>query len=246
MEFTDEGIILSARANGENHAVAEVLTAAHGKWAGLVYGGQGKKMRPVLQPGNRARCVWKGRVADSLGHFSLELDEPVAAATLHNRLALTGLSAACVVAQAVLPERQPDVGVYNALGVVLDHLDDIDLWPALLARWELGVLSAVGFGLTLDKCAATGTSEDLAYVSPKSAQAVSAEAGAPYEDRMLRLPSFLTAVNATETIELADAIDALTLTGYFLETRVLHAANQPLPEARRRLVELLTAETDAD
>ncbi|MBI1392666.1 MAG: DNA repair protein RecO [Alphaproteobacteria bacterium] len=241
MEFVDEGFLLAARGHGENHAVAEIFTASHGRWAGLVYGGQGTKMRPLLQQGNRLRATWKGRIADSLGHFALELEEPVAAAHLYDRLALTGLAAACAVAAAALPEREAHPGVYDALRIVIDHLDAPDIWPALLARWELGLLAAIGFGLTLDRCAATGARDDLVYVSPKSAQAVSAAAGEPYSDRLLRLPPFLRGGASLDGASVEEAIDALTLTGYFVETRVFHPSDRTLPDSRMRLVDLLKA-----
>ncbi|MEO1015084.1 MAG: DNA repair protein RecO [Pseudomonadota bacterium] len=244
MEFDDSGVLLSARAHGEHHAVAEILTAAHGRWAGLVYGGQGTRMRPVLQPGNRVRAVWKGRVSASLGHFSLELTDPSAAGLMQDRLALAGLTAACGVAGACLPEREAHAGVFDALGVVIDHLSEPDVWPALMAKWELGLLAALGFGLTLDSCAATGARNDLIYVSPKSARAVSRDAGEPYKDKLLPLPPFLRAGGAGEAASLADAIDALTLTGYFLETRVLHPADKALPDPRVRLIDLLKTENE--
>lgn len=237
MEFVDNAIVLSARAHGETHAVADLMTASHGRWAGLVYGGQGRKMGPILQAGNGVRATWRGRLDDSLGHYALELTAPRASAAMSDRLALAALSGACATALAALPDREAHDGVYTGLAIVLDHLDDPDLWPALMARWELGVLGSVGFGLTLDKCAATGAREDLVYVSPKSACAVSRDAGAPYADRLLPLPAFLIDRSAEATR--GDAIDALKTTGYFIETRILHLANCQLPEARRRLPDLL-------
>ena len=237
MDFTDDGIILSARAHGETAAVAEILTPHHGKWAGLVYGGQGRAKTPVLQPGNGVRAAWKGRLDDSLGFFTLELTQARAGALMQDRLSLAGLTAACAVAAATLPEREPHGRAYHTMRILFDHLGDIDIWPALMARWELGLLADVGFGLSLDQCAATGSRENLIYVSPKSANAVSAEAGEPYKDRLLPLPAFLRDASAEATR--ADALAGLTTTGHFLDTRVLHAHNRELPEARRRVVELL-------
>jgi DNA repair protein RecO (recombination protein O) len=237
MEFTDDGIVLSARAHGETSAVADILTAHHGRWAGLVYGGQGRQKTPLLQPGNGVKATWKGRLDDSLGFFTLELTHARAGALMQDRLSLAGLSAACAVASASMPERQAHGRVYHTLRILFDHLDDIDIWPALMARWELGLLSELGFGLTLDRCAATGARENLIYVSPKSASAVSAEAGEPYRDRMLPLPAFLRDAAADAT--LVDALNGLKTTGHFIETRILHTANQELPEARRRLIDLL-------
>ena len=239
MEYIDDAIVLNARAHGETHAVVDLLTAHHGRWAGLVYGGQGRKMGPLLQAGNGVRATWKGRLEDSLGHFTLELERPRAADAMHNRLALAGLAAACATALCALPEREAQDAVYAGLLVVLDHLEDVDLWPALMARWELGVLASVGFGLTLDRCAATGTRDELTYVSPKSACAVSRAAGEPYADRLLPLPAFLIDAQAEATHD--DAVAALQTTGYFIETRILHLSNRELPEARRRLVTLLAA-----
>ena len=239
MEFTDDGIVLTARAHGETAAVADILTAHHGRWAGLVYGGQGRSKTPLLQPGNGVKATWKGRLDDSLGFFTLELTQARAAALMNDRLSLAALTAACAVASLTLPERQAHPRVYHTLHILFEHLDDADIWPALMARWELGLLAELGFGLTLDRCAATGVRENLVFVSPKSASAVSAEAGEPYKGRMLPLPAFLRdpAADATRS----DAVAGLRTTGHFIETRILHMANQELPEARRRLLDLLQA-----
>lgn len=235
MSFDDHGVILDARAHGETAAVAHIFTEHHGVCAGLVYGGQGRRMRPVLQPGNEVKLEWKGR-GESLGHFTLELTRARAGEAMGERLSLAALSSAAALARAVLPEREAHQPSYHALAVLLDHLSEPEIWPALMARWELGLLSELGFGLTLDRCAATGAREDLVYVSPRSACAVSRAAGDPYKDKMLPLPAFLRgAADAT----LKDAADALTTTGYFLETRILHLTNKELPEARKRLQEML-------
>ena len=239
MTFTDHGIVLDARAHGETAAVAHVFTARHGRRAGLVYGGQGRRMRPVLQPGNEVDLEWKGRGEDSLGHFSLELTRARAAEAMADRLSLAGLAAACAVALACLPEREAHWPSYAAMAVLLDNLDNEDVWPALMARWELGLLAELGFGLTLDRCAATGARENLVYVSPRSACAVSAEAGAPYRDKMLPLPAFLRGDSGEVSLE--EALDGLKTTGYFIETRILHLADKPLPEARLRVADLLAA-----
>lgn len=236
MSFEDEGVILSARPYGENHALADIFTAAHGRWTSLVHGGQGRRMGPILQPGNGVKVEWRGR-GESVGYFSLELVEARAAGLLGDRLALAGLNAALSVAAACLPEREPHPRAWRALTILLGALDAADVWPALMARWELGLLAELGFGLTLDRCAATGRKDDLVYVSPRSACAVSAEAGAPYKDKLLPLPDFLRGGSTTATR--AEAVDALKTTGYFIETRILHLANRPLPDARVRIAEIL-------
>ena len=243
MNFTDTGIILDARAHGETHAVVDVFTREHGRWAGLVYGGQGRQKRPLLQPGNEVSVEWKGRGEDSLGHFALEMAHARAGEAMGERLSLAGLSAACAMALATLPEREAHERAYSAMSVLMATLDDLDVWPALMARWELGLLAELGFGLTLDRCAATGAREDLIYISPRSACAVSREAGEPYKDKLLPLPAFLRGASSEAT--LGEAIDALSTTGHFIETRILHVSDKQLPEARRRVVELLNARLSA-
>ncbi|HBK90637.1 MAG TPA: DNA repair protein RecO, partial [Parvularcula sp.] len=129
MEFTDDGVVLSARSHGESAAVADILTPHHGRWAGLVYGGQGRAKTPLLQPGNGVKATWKGRLDDSLGFFALELTEARAASLMQDRLSLAALTAACAVASATLPERQAHPRIYHTLRILFDHLDDIDIWP---------------------------------------------------------------------------------------------------------------------
>ncbi|MDH3597576.1 MAG: recombination protein O N-terminal domain-containing protein, partial [Rhodospirillales bacterium] len=43
MEWQDQGIVLSARRHGESAAVVQLLTREHGRHAGLVRGGQGRR-----------------------------------------------------------------------------------------------------------------------------------------------------------------------------------------------------------
>lgn len=239
MNFTDNGIIIDARGHGETHAVVDIFTRDHGRWAGLVYGGQGRRMRPLLQPGNEVSLEWKGRGEDTLGHFALEMAHARAGEAMGERMSLAALSAACSVALATLPEREAHGRAYAAMAVLLANLDDDRVWPALMARWELGLLAELGFGLTLDRCAASGARENLIYVSPRSACAVSAEAGEPYKSKLLPLPAFLR--GASSEASPAEAIDALTTTGFFIETRILHLTNKTLPEARLRVLDLLKA-----
>ena len=236
MSFIDQGIILDSRPHGEVHAVVQIFTEKHGRCVGLSHGGQGRRLRPLLQPGNEVAVEWKGR-ENSLGHFSLEMTQARAAEAMSDRYSLAALGAACAVARAVLPEREAQQRAYRGIGVLLDNVDDLDLWPALMARWELGLLAELGFGLSLDRCVATGITENLDFVSPRSGCAVSAAAAAPYKEKMLTLPGFLKATDAVANRK--DAIAGLTLTGFFIETRILHLSDQQLPEARRRVVELI-------
>jgi DNA repair protein RecO (recombination protein O) len=236
MEWTDEGRIIAVRSHGETSAVVEVLTAANGRHAGLVRGGRSRTMRPVLQPGNRVRAVWRARLEEHLGNFQIEADQLSAGQLMEDPLALSGLNAACAMASACLPEREAHPAVADAFEVLIEALEHPDLWPALYVRWEAGLLADLGYGLDLRRCAATGQEHDLVYVSPKSGRAVCREAGKPYHDRMLGLPGFMTGQG---DLEPGDIAAGLKLTAHFIQRRVLWPADKQLPDARARMIERL-------
>lgn len=190
MDWTDSAIVMNVRPHGENNAVLEVFTREHGRYLGLVRGGRSRKIRPALQTGNLLSVEWRARLSEHLGFFVVELEKPYASAVFDDRLALSALGSLAILA-ALMADRDPHPALFDIGKLFLDHLDDISIWPQLLVRWELRLLVELGVGLDMAQCAATGTKENLIYVSPKSARAVSAEAGEPYKDRLLRLPSFL-------------------------------------------------------
>jgi DNA repair protein RecO (recombination protein O) len=237
MQWTDEGIILSVRPHGETAAVVELFTRAHGRHLGLVHGGRSRKLRPVLQIGNHVDATWKARLTEHLGHVTVELRRGYAAAAMEDGAALAALTSMAALSR-LLPERDPHPGLYEVSLFVLGFLDDPSVWPALYVRWELALLTELGFGLDLSECAATGSNDGLVYVSPKSARAVSASAGEPYKDRLLALPAFLTRARQAGVTG-RDVGEGLRLTGHFLESRVLAPRSQAMPEARCRLADIL-------
>ena len=235
MDWTDEGIVLGTRRHGEANAILEVMTRAHGRHLGLVRGGAGSRMRPVLQPGNVVRVTWRARLDEHLGHYVVEgvrlrAGELMVAA--HAAYGVTHLAALC----RLLPERDPHELVHDTLAAILDHLDDRRLAAALIARFELQMLAEFGFGLDLDQCAATGNTADLIYVSPKSGRAVSRAAGEPWQDRMLRLPAFLHSEQNGRAPESGDLNDAFAMTGFFLERHVFEPRGLAMHEARARFI----------
>lgn len=239
MNWTDEGIVLSVRAHGETAAVAELFTRQHGRHLGLVYGGRSRRMRPVLQLGNHVDVVWKARLAEQLGHLTLELRRGYAAEVMEHPAALVALTSLTTLVRE-LPERDPHANLYEVTLFVLGFLDDPTVWPALLVRWELALLGELGYGLDLSQCAATGANDALIYVSPKSGRAVSASAGEPYKDRLLALPQFLRPERGHGASVTGDDIAAgFALTGYFLEQRQFAPRGQALPEVRQRMLGLI-------
>lgn len=233
MEWQEEAIVLGVRRHGETSVIADVLTRTRGRSLGLVRGGRSRSLRPVLQPGNIIQAAWRARLEEHLGSFVVEPVALKAGALLDFPFRLAGLTSLTALAQ-LLPEREPHPRIYDATRLVIDGFDDDAVWPALLVRWEMGLLDELGFGLDLSRCAATGSREDLAYVSPKSGRAVSREAGEPYRDRLLELPEFLKGAQATP--ETGDVIAGFRLTGFFLNRHLFEPRGLDPPEARDWIV----------
>ncbi len=235
MDWTDQGIVLSARKHGESSVVLSLLTQAHGRHAGVVRGGQSRRRRGVLEVGNLLSAVWRARLEEHLGNFTVELETGHAARLFDRADRLAALTALCATADTCLAEREPHPETFAATLRLIEALDGDD-WPVLYVAWEVQLLGTLGFGLDLSSCAATGVTGDLAYVSPRSARAVSRSAGAPYRDKLLVLPAFL--IGRGEAVP-RDILDGLVLTGYFLHLHVYQPHNRQLPDARERLLELL-------
>ncbi len=244
MQWTDEGVILSVRPHAETAAVVEVLTREHGRHLGLVHGGRSRKARPVLQMGNHVEVTWKARLSEHLGAMTVEPRRSFGVEAMDDPAALTALMSMCALART-LPERDPHPNLYEVTLFVLGFLDDVSVWPALYVRWELVLLDELGVGLDLSKCAATGTTGDLVYVSPKSGRAVSLQAGEPYKDRLLQLPAFLRGKTGNG-VQAGDVIAGLALTQHFLVTRVFGPHQQDLPEPRLRLSSAIEKAMEAE
>lgn len=230
MEFSDDAYVLSARAHGDTGVVVELLTAGHGRRAAYVAGGASRRMKPFLQAGARVSVDFRSRTADQLGSARLEPVGQGPAALFDDPLALIGLNAAAAVAQGALPEREPHPGAFLAFEALMGAFVFPEIWPAVFTRFEAGLLDDLGFGLDLSKCGATGATDDLVWVSPRTGRAVSREAGAPYADKLLKLPPFM--LGAQAGLVEGDVRAGLDLTGHFLEQFVFHPQNRPLPPAR--------------
>jgi DNA repair protein RecO (recombination protein O) len=240
MEWTDDGVILSRRRLGETDAVLALFTRDHGRHLGLVRGGAGRRHGAALQTGNVVAARWRARLEDQLGWFTCEPLEATSVGFLDDPARLDSMAAALELLDATLPERQPHPELHAATRAFLAALAEPIPPGPLLVRWETGLLAALGFGLDLSACAATGTREDLAYVSPRSGRAVSRAGAGTLADRLLALPAFL--VDPRRPAAAQEVAAGLALTGHFLERHLLAPAARTMPPARRRVVDRLARE----
>ncbi|HWE79523.1 MAG TPA: DNA repair protein RecO [Pseudolabrys sp.] len=236
MQWTDDGIVLGVKRHGEASAILDLMTRAHGRHLGMVRGGFGSRLKPILQPGNTLTATWRARLDDHLGNYTVEpvnLRAPNFFAAPHAIYGLTHLS----TLMRLLPERDPHQSLYAVYDGVIDHLAEAQVIAPMVVRFELQLLSELGFGLDLSECVATGTTDDLVYVSPKSGRAVSRDAGAPYAERMLNLPAFLR--DAAAPAAGKDVADGFALTGFFLDRYVLEPRGLMLGDERTHFIAAL-------
>jgi DNA repair protein RecO (recombination protein O) len=236
MHIEAQAIVCAVRAHGEHGAIVRALTPADGLVAGYVRGGRSRRLKPVLVPGNLVRADYRARTEEQLPALTVELVES-RAGILGEPLPAAAIDWATSFAAAALPENQPYPALYSALDGVLAAVVAAPAardWAAALARYELLMLSELGFGLDLSACVATGARDDLAYVGPKSGGAVSRAAGEGYRDRLLALPGFLMEGG---TGEWPDLLDGFKLTGFFIERDLLHGRAADVLAARERLID---------
>ncbi|MDA5556663.1 DNA repair protein RecO [Shimia sp. MMG029] len=234
MDWRDQGFVLSTRKHGETSVILEAFTESHGRHAGIVRGGISRKMTPILQPGGQVDLTWRARLSDHIGTYTVE---PLRsrAAVLGNRFSLAGLNAVTALLSFCLPDRAPYPALYHQSMQLLDLLGQQEVWPLAYLRWEMALLSELGYGLDLTACAVTGSTENLIYVSPRSGRAVSAKGAGEWADRLLPLPPVLRGEGPAPDEEV---LAALATTGYFLSEKLApDLGHKPLPDARARFID---------
>ncbi len=237
MQWTDSGIILGVRRLGEAHVVLELMTREHGRHFGLVRGGRSRRLAATLQPGNGVTATWQARLDDQLGTYAVEGTELRAARFIGSAFSLYAINVLAVLLR-LLPERDPHESLHEALHVIVEHLDAPSVAAPLIVRFELALLAELGFGLDLTQCAATGATQELSFVSPKSGRAVSRRAGEAYADRLLALPAFAREgfLAMDDAVAPSDLRAGFALSGYFLERHVFGPRGMAMPDTRAAMV----------
>ncbi|HEX6785424.1 MAG TPA: DNA repair protein RecO [Sphingomicrobium sp.] len=238
MRSETQAIVCGLRGHGEHGGVVRLMTPDHGLVGAYVRGARGKQMRPVLMPGNLVHVRLSARTEAQLPQAAVELVHS-RGPMLSEPLPAAAIEWATVLTAAALPEGQPYPPLYEALAGLLDAIEAAPSavgWGAAMVRYELLLLAELGFGLDLDRCAVSGSNDDLVAVSPKSGRAVSAAEAEPYAGKLLPLPRFVREGGQASWKEIADGLD---LTGHFLARDIMTSHSRPITEARDRLVDRL-------
>jgi DNA repair protein RecO (recombination protein O) len=238
MRIDTPAIICALRSHGEYGAVVRLMTPENGLQAAYVRGARGRRMRPVLIAGNMVQAQLSARTDTQLPQATVELVHS-RGPLLSEPLPAAAIEWATVLTASTLPEGQPYPRLYQALEGLLDAIEAAPSaagWGAALVRYELLLLAEMGFGLDLDRCAVSGSNDDLVAVSPKSGRAVSAAEAEPYAGKLLPLPPFLREGGRASWLEIEQGLE---LTGHFLSRDILRDRLTPIGEARARLVDRL-------
>ncbi len=233
--WDDEGIVLARRRQQETALWVACFTFEHGRHAGWVPGGAGSANRALFEPGNRLQLNWQARLADHLGRFTAEPLDLFAGRLLDHADRLAALRAALALVETAMAEREAHPELYAALLLLVRTLAGAGPWRGTYLRFELLLLAEAGFALDLERCAVSGASHGLAFVSPRTGRAVARGAAPEHELRLLPLPVCL--VEGGEPDE-RDFAQGLRLTAHFLERQLYHLIDRPAPAARERLAQL--------
>ena len=232
MQWSEEAIILATRKFGESGLLLTFFARSKGLYSGLVRGGQSKSKTAIYQVGNLVEATWRGRLEEQLGVFTAEAVNSIGAKLISEPLKLQALISINSIMRKTLIDSQPYVDLYITFKSFLEHLLDDERWEEGYVKMEMLLMQYLGFGLDLTECAVSGATVGLAYISPKTGRAVTAEVARGYEDKLFKLPRFLLDELANET----EIIEALKISEYFLEKHLFYPHGRKLPEERGRFV----------
>ncbi len=236
MRFTDEGYIINLRKHGESSLILTVLTREHGKVTGYVKNCLHKRNLGVYQLGNRLQIEAYSRVDENMLSLKAELLEPCAVNFISDARKLAALSSLCELCNTAMPELSPLDRFFYYIESFFNLINE-DNWIVHYCFFEFYLLDALGIGLDLSECAATGTTENLAYVSPKSGRAVCEEAGFVYKEKLFAYPHFIVSGNYTPAA--SEMADLLKMTEFFLTKNFFQTHGLKFPQNRANLLNQL-------
>lgn len=187
MNFRDKAIVISKKPLQERFSILTVLTENHGIYSGLIKLG---KNSSNISEGSLVDYFWQARLDNHLGFVKCEQIKSYHSHIVQNKTKLYAFNSIVGLIKAAFAEREPHRRLFYKMLNYLELLK-INFCFGDYFFMELDILEEAGYGLDLSKCADTGKSDDLYYVSPKSGRAVSRSSGEAFADKLLLLPNFL-------------------------------------------------------
>lgn len=235
MQWTSEAIILKHQQFNDDKLLCWCFSSSHGIYKGLI--SLNSKTRNQIQIGNIIQATWRARLEEHLGSYYCELLKPLSMVIINDKLKLSSILSLCALLSSCLPERALEAKIYDNTISYLLSLKDHTNWLTDYIKLELSILQEMGYGLNLDECGATGSKENLYYISPKTGRAINREAGEAYHNKLFLLPKFL--IKETEPLPM-DIINALKITQYFIDKHFYKSQSKELPDSRFKFSELVS------
>ena len=230
MQWQDDGILVDLKRYGEKKLLATLITKDHGLHKGIL---RETKAAGLLQHGDCVAASWRARLPEHLGTWTLELTASNFAFVLNERKKLAALTTICHYSLMMMPERDPNSQMYEVTKVALQSLDHDD-WIKSYVEYEYALMRAQGVRLKLERCAVTGQTNDLTYISPRTGAAVCMAEGELYKDKLLPYPRIMDKEPINWNAD--DIAEALKVSGYFLENFALNPLEKALPVSRAKLL----------
>lgn len=239
MVIEDYGIIISIKVFQENSLIIKCLLKDHGLISGIMKVRGKYKTKP--SPGEIIQIRWQARLEEHLGfitieHINFSLHEIIA-----NKCKIYALNSILTLLSYILNEKERNIALYNNLEGFIRKISrlqfDIEVLKEYVIFEVFNVLNFSGFGIDLNKCVVTGAVEGLAYISPKSASAVSKKVGQPYHDKLFQLPQFL--IDPNMEANSTEILKAFDISEYFLNKNVLSNIGRKMPKSRLMLQDIL-------
>ena len=236
MQFAARAIIIDVIKFSESSVILDLLSKDHGRFKAFMRGAFKSKNKNVLQPGNILQVEYKSRLNDQLGNAKILDHVDLTAALLCDFTKLLSINSLCAIIKETIHVGEKSPHFFDAFDDFLHAFKSFQSqnWMAQYIELEVQLISLAGYGMDLTECGATGTTENLIYVSPKTARAICADAGKPYHSKMLELPEFLINKNIDVNKEQLSA--GLKLTRFFL-SKFFEEHNKKLPFHRLQLEE---------
>ncbi len=237
MQFVDDGYIVNMRKYGESSLILTILSKNHGKLTGFVKHCLNKKNLGTFQLGNLVSVDVYSRLEENMPSFKVELITPYSVFFMKDAIKLQSLSAFCALVNVCMPERQDLESFYHYVENLFKQIDE-ENWLTYYSLFEFYLLDFLGVGLDLSECSATGVTENLEYVSPKTGKAVCAASGEAYKNRLFKFPHFVMDSHIQPNKE--NIIDLLKMTEFFLRKNFFNSHNLKFPQSRANLAEIVS------
>jgi DNA repair protein RecO (recombination protein O) len=148
MNWEDECYLLSKRKFRENGTIINIFSSKKGKIAGIVYGGNSRKIRNYLQIGNKLFVIYNSKNENKLGYFKTELIKAISPKYFNDKERSAAIISLCSLLNLLLPESQLNLSVHQSFEKMINSLNYSN-WIILYILFEIKLIKDLGYDTNL-------------------------------------------------------------------------------------------------